>query len=253
VGLDVEVASRLTLAVVCLPGDERAHERGLSVVDVTGRADDNVLIILDCGPLADCGDPHEPVLPAGVTVGAPGLDIGDMYLRFLGEQGEHIHRLGERLRRDARHAAIVCDTDDVGRLTVTGEYPVAELCGQALEPTVGEVQILRETLFELDTATLVFAPLDCAFEGGPVGTHTLRLRVVDKKPSPGTAPDYSVRLTRTVQPCPSGYPGQFGTANGRHDRGRHSGHVWLVSRLYVPGSQSVRSQSHSTASRNPAP
>jgi hypothetical protein len=49
---------------------------------------------------------------------------------------------------------------------------VAQLCGQTLPPAVGEMQVLCETLFELDAPTLVLTPLDGVFEGGAVGTHT---------------------------------------------------------------------------------
>jgi len=93
-------------------------------------------------------------------------------VRLLGEQRQHVHRLGELRWGDAGDPAVVGDADDVQRLAVAGQHAVAELGDQTLHPPLAEVDLPREPGLELDVATLLLAALDDPFETGPVRGHT---------------------------------------------------------------------------------
>jgi len=108
--------------------------------------------------------------------------------RLLGEQAQHVHRLGEHLPRDPRDAAVVCDAEHVLGLPVAGEHAVAQLRREALQSAVGEVDVAAEPFLELDTPALLFAAFERGHQSGTVTAHGGALVSGRQKPSPRSGP-----------------------------------------------------------------
>jgi len=161
VWLDVEEAAGPALAVVGLAGDEAADERRFAVVDVPGRTDHEVVVVRrEHRALSDGRESHESGRVAlAVRSGAPRLHVGDVGVGLLGEQREDVHRLGERLGGDAGEPTVVGDAHHVRCFAVTRENAVSELGDERLHPTVCEVDLAGEPLFELDRTAVALAAL----------------------------------------------------------------------------------------------
>jgi len=86
VGLDVEEAARAALSVVGSAGDEGPDERRLPVIDVAGRADNEVVVVrLEHPALAEGGEADQPFrVPVAGGTGAPRLDVGDVGICLVG-------------------------------------------------------------------------------------------------------------------------------------------------------------------------
>ncbi len=117
-----------------------------------------VVVGIQYRALFHCRNADEPFAVAAGGAGVPGLHIVDVCARLLGEQREDIHRLREGVRGDTGDAAVIGDADNVGCLTVSREDAMAQLGSERLQTTVGEVNVLRQTLLELHAAALLLAP-----------------------------------------------------------------------------------------------
>ncbi len=180
VGLHVEEAARRAVAVVRVAGDQRPHERRLAVVDVARGADDDVVLVgLQHAALADRGEADDtlrrlrPVADRVLAhvADAPRVHVVDVRVGLLGQHREHVHRLREGLRRDAREPAVVGDAEHVRRLAVPREDAVAKLCHERLHAAVREVDLAGEPFLELDGAAVLLPALDGPPYGGPVRAH----------------------------------------------------------------------------------